>query len=78
MTRITNLPMRSRLIALTGTGTNLNFTFEGEGQVHVVLNGDPSNFNVIGADSVSNLGPSEIGLNFTGFGIHVVSVELSQ
>lgn len=35
VTRITQLPMRANLLALTGTGMDLNFTIEGEGKIIV-------------------------------------------
>ncbi|GAB4542593.1 MAG: hypothetical protein Tsb0014_35480 [Pleurocapsa sp.] len=52
VTRITELPMRAKLLSLNGNGTNLEYSFSGEGKV--VLQVTDSNLvSVIGADSPS-------------------------
>ena len=74
VSHITALPMRAKLLSLSGDGTNLKFSFEGEGEVVVALSSIPSDFLILGADSVTQRGGSEIGLNFHAFGMHTVSI----
>ncbi|MCK5831774.1 MAG: hypothetical protein KAH20_15880 [Methylococcales bacterium] len=74
LSHITKLPMRSKLINLSGDGTNLNFTFEGEGKVRVALNQNPSNFLITGADNVTNLLHNNVSLFFHNFGTHTVTI----
>ncbi len=52
VTRITSLPMRARLLTLTGDGNQLSFSMQGEGEVAIVLSdGMKQNASVTGADS---------------------------
>jgi hypothetical protein len=74
VTHITALPMRARLISLSGDGTQLSFTLEGEGQVQVALNGDPSTFTITGADSVVLLGGNAVGISLDNFATHTVNI----
>ena len=57
-----------------GDGKNLQFSFEGEGEVTIALSETPSNFRILGADSIKELGNNEVGLQFHTFGLHTVSV----
>ncbi|BAZ44053.1 hypothetical protein NIES4102_10570 [Chondrocystis sp. NIES-4102] len=52
VTRITQLPMRAKLLSLNGDGTNLDYTFFGEGKVSLNL-ANPNLANIIGADRLS-------------------------
>ncbi len=74
VTRVSALPMRARLISVTGDGNELDFTFEGEGEVEVTLS--PAMYNnvsVSGADSfVEQQGV--LILKFASMGSHVVSL----
>ena len=74
ISHITALPMRAKLLSLNGDGTNLQFSFEGEGEVVIALSSMPSDFNILGADSVSERSGNEIGLNFQSFGTHNVII----
>ena len=77
VSRITALPMRAHLMSLSGDGTQLSFILEGEGQVKVMLSGDPSNFTITGADSVTPLGGNGVGINFDHLGMHTVNVSFN-
>ncbi len=46
VTHITEMPMRSRIISLTGDGTNLNLNFEGEGRIVILTSQPASNYDV--------------------------------
>jgi hypothetical protein len=74
VSRITALPMRASLISLSGNGTQLSFTLEGEGQAQVMLSGNPSNFTITGADSITPLGGNAVGINFDTLGTHAVNI----
>lgn len=71
---VTALPMRSRLIYVTGDGTSLNFQLEGEGVAEVALNDSPSNFMITGASSFIELPNNRISLKFDSFGIHTINI----
>jgi hypothetical protein len=74
LTRITALPMRARLLSVTGDGSELTFSFEGEGEVtarlHPSLVAHP---DVTGADSVSQTGDT-LTMQFNSFGTHNVTL----
>ncbi len=55
VTRITELPMRAKLLSLSGNGTNLEYNFFGEGKV-VLEVANPNLVSIIGADSLSLTG----------------------
>ena len=74
VSRVTALPMRSRLIDVSGNGTNLDFTIEGEGTAVVTLSGQPVTFTITGADSFVELADNQVALNFTSFGVHTVNI----
>ncbi len=66
VTHITQLPSRSKLLAVTGNGTNLQFQLNGEGEVKVKLKCATSNVNVSGGTTTfSFISSSEIKLNFS-------------
>jgi hypothetical protein len=74
LTRITALPMRARLLSVTGNGSELTFSFEGEGDVTVRLH--PSlltDLVVTGAGSFSQNGDT-LTMQFTSFGTHNVTL----
>jgi hypothetical protein len=74
LTRITALPMRARLLSVTGNGSELTFSFEGNGDVTVRLH--PSlltDLVVTGADSFSQTGDT-LTMPFTSFGTHNVTL----
>ena len=74
LTRITALPMRARLLAVTGDGSNLSFSFEGEGAVTARLH--PSlaiHPQVAGADNFSHNGDT-LTMQFNSFGVHTVTL----
>ena len=74
LTRITALPMRARLLSVTGNGSELAFSFEGEGEVTVRLH--PSLVNdlaVTGASSFSQDGDT-LTMQFASFGAHNVTL----
>jgi hypothetical protein len=74
LTRITALPMRARLLSVTGDGSELTFSFEGEGEVtarlHPSLVAHP---DVTGADSFSQNGDT-LTMQFNSFGTHNVTL----
>jgi hypothetical protein len=74
LTRITALPMRARLLSVTGDGSELTFSFEGEGAVTARLH--PSLLihpQVTGADNFSHNGDT-LTMQFNSFGIHNVTI----
>ncbi len=74
VTRITSLPMRARLMSLTGDGDVLNFTFEGEGEVSIALSERMmNNASVTGAGSFVET-DGVLTLQFNSFGTHVVEL----
>lgn len=78
VTRVTELPMRARLISLNGDGNELGFTFTGEGELTVELSpGMIDNVLVSGADSFIE-SQSELRLKFTNAGTHTVSITAVQ
>jgi serralysin len=74
VTHIEYLPMRAKLISVTGDGSNLDYSFEGEGAVCVAVNGDAQQFNFIGADSVASNPGECVQMIFEKFGSHIASV----
>ncbi len=74
VTHIEYLPMRAKLMSVTGDGSNLDYTFEGEGIVCIAVNGDPQQFNFIGADSVNSNAGECVQMKFDTFGTHTASV----
>jgi len=75
VTRITELPMRARLLSLSGDGNELDFQFEGEGEVTIVLSPIMTgNVSVTGAGSFTEQ-QDQLTLNFPAFGQHTVSLK---
>ena len=74
VTHINKLPMRAKLINVTGDGSNLEFSFEGEGVIRVALNDLPQNFQVTGATTVSHIVNNQMELSFDTFGLHSVTI----
>jgi Bacterial Ig domain len=78
LTRITALPMRAKLLSLTGDGTALTFSFEGEGAVTVQLNPVVSaNLSVKGADASTRTGNTLV-MRFNQRGLHSASIDLAS
>ena len=75
-TRITKMPQRAELLAVTGNGVTLDFSFVGEGQVAVQLNESTGALQVQGADSFERSG-SVVKLNFLSQGTHSAKVFLT-
>lgn len=74
VTRIVDLPMRSKLINLNGDGTALEFSFEGEGTVTAELNPVvASDLKVQGADSTT-LDGTTLKMHFNRFGQHSAAI----
>ena len=74
VTRITSLPMRARLISLTGDGNTLNFTIQGEGEVSIALSDTMmNNTSVTGAQSFVEA-DGVLTLQFDDNGTHVVEL----
>jgi serralysin len=78
VTHITELPMRVKLISLSGDGTNLNATFEGEGTVKIALNNVASNFTITASDDGFITTDANVAsVNFTAFGTHTLTIALN-
>jgi len=74
VTRITSLPMRARLMSLTGDGNVLNFTMQGEGEVSIALSERMiENTSVSGAQSFVET-DGVLTLRFDTNGTHVVEL----
>ncbi len=75
VTRISKLPMRAKLLSLSGDGNQLSFSMQGEGEVLVKLSaGMLQNMTVTGADSfIEN--SNSITLRFTSNDIHTVEIK---
>ena len=74
VTRITSLPMRARLMSLTGDGNVLNFTMQGEGEVSIALSDTmTNNTSVTGAQSFVE-SDGVLTLRFDDNGTHVVEL----
>lgn len=74
VSHVTALPMRSRLIDVSGNGTDLDFTLEGEGTAVVTLSDLPVSFTITGANSFVELPDNQVALNFDSFGVHTVNI----
>jgi len=77
-TRITSLPMRARLVSVSGDGVNLSFTFDGEGVVQVLVH-NPNSLQVgtSGSDGAT-LNGNLLTLQFNQNGRHQASVSISN
>ncbi|WP_313806466.1 cadherin domain-containing protein [Sphingobium sp.] len=75
VTHITDLPMRSVLMSLTGDGRNLAFSLQGEGKVVIdIANPGGKNVVVHGATVVSQIGEI-VTLDVGAYGLHNVVLE---
>ncbi len=75
VTRISQLPMRAKLMTLSGDGNQLQFTVQGEGEVAVTLSQAMlGNVSVSGADSFSET-DGVLKLVFNSNGEHQVTIE---
>jgi hypothetical protein len=75
VTHITELPMRSNLLSLTGDGDNLSFTLEGEGNVRVVLNSDYENYLInVDPANIEIVNSQEILINLSSYEVHTVNI----
>ncbi len=74
VTHITQLPMRARLITLTGDGNQLSFSMQGEGEVTIELSeGMKQNVSVTGADSFTE-NEGVLTLRFNSSSIYNVEI----
>ncbi len=74
VTRVVSLPMRARLVNVTGDGSELAFSFEGEGTVEVQLNpAMVDNFQIQGADDTIISGTT-LQLHFAQSGSHSAAI----
>ena len=74
VTRITELPMRARLLNLSGDGDQLSFSMAGEGEVSIVLsNGLVQNATVTGASSFTEV-QGVLTLRFDTNATHTVEI----
>ena len=74
VTHISKLPMRAKLISVSGNGKNLSFVIDGAGDVEVTLNSDATaKYNLTGADSYSRNGNIEV-MHFNSATTHTVGV----
>jgi hypothetical protein len=75
VTRITELPMRSRLLSVTGDGDNLFFNLEGEGDVRVELSSNYNNYQInVDPENIEIVNSQEIITNLSSYGVHAVSI----
>ena len=75
VSHITELPMRARLLSVSGDGNSLSFSFDGEGTVKVAMS--PllaASLSVVGASGYTVSG-NQLSVVLSGRGVH--SVELS-
>jgi hypothetical protein len=76
VTRITELPMRSNLLSLTGDGDNLSFNLEGKGNVRVELNSSYNNYLInVDPENIEIVNLQEIIINLSNYGVHAVSID---
>jgi len=65
VTRITSIPSRGELVALTGDGTDLNITFKGKGEIGITLECTPSAFRVSGGTNQFQFtSPNKVKIKF--------------
>lgn len=76
VTHITEMPIRSKLISLTGDGVNLNLGFEGEGTVKVLLKDLGSKFQFTSDGGVVTSSSNTASIKFATFGVHTVAIKL--
>jgi hypothetical protein len=74
VTHITALPMRAKLLSVTGNGANLTASFEGEGTVTVALAGAPSTFNISSDSGVLTTSGNTASLKFATWGTHTITI----
>ena len=78
VTHITALPMRSKLLTVSGDGQKLNFSFFGKGEILIHLHDSLVNdLEVLGADSVQQDG-KDLALRFTSLANHNVILQRSS
>lgn len=78
VSRITKLPMRARLLSVSGDGNELNFSFSGKGDVNVTLSpGMTANSLVSGASSFTENG-NQLVLSFATEAVHTVSINAAS
>lgn len=77
VTHITEMPMRAKLISLSGDGTNLDMRFEGEGSVKVILSDAANKFQITSDGGVLTTTGNTAAIKFVAVGTHTLSVKLS-
>ena len=74
VTHINDLPMRARLLTLSGDGDNLAFSFEGEGSVRVSMSSAlAADLSVEGGSNYTRNG-NQVVINFNSFGVHTAAL----
>ncbi len=76
VTRISALPMRARLLAVTGDGNELDFTFDGEGEVEITLSTAMQNNVSVSGPASFDEQQGVLTLQFDNAGVHSVSLRL--
>ena len=78
MTRVSDLPQRADLLAVTGNGSNLSFAFEGRGTAGVTLRTQGTDVvRIDGADSGTLDAGGEVALKYAAAGRHDTAVSYS-
>lgn len=77
VTHITEMPMRSKLISLSGDGANLDMRFEGEGSVKVILSDAANKFQITSDGGVLTTTGNTASIKFATVGTHTLAVKLS-
>lgn len=74
VTHLTDLPMRARLLNLSGDGDNLSFSFEGEGSVAIHLSPAlTADLTLEGGSSHTKNG-NQLVIHFDNFGVHTATL----
>ena len=75
-THITALPMRSKLLSLSGNGSSLTAKIEGEGEVVVALNGPVNTFKIASDGGIlRRISNTSIGIKFSNYDTHEIRID---
>lgn len=74
VTHITALPMRARLISVSGDGNQIRFSFEGEGSSSITLSNAATNYNIVSDNGTVSKSGNNLVINFSSFGVHNVTI----
>lgn len=75
VSHITALPMRARLLNVTGNGNALSFSFEGEGTVTVALSAAAADYWVTSDNGTLSKNSNTRSITFNSFGVHTVDIK---